>query len=87
LSIPAILGAAAMTAKDIMDSPGGAAGFLSAGALPLVFGFFAAMLSGYLSIRFMLELIRKSRLSYFGYYVFVIAGFILADIFFMHRFF
>ena len=87
LSIPAILGAAAMTAKDILSGPGGAAGFLSAGTLPLVFGFVASMLSGYLSIRFMLDLIKKCKLGYFGYYVFVLAGFILADIFITHRFF
>ena len=87
LSIPAILGAAVLTAKDIMEAPGGAAGFLSAGALPLVFGFLAALLSGYLSIRFMLNLIKKSKLSRFGYYVFVLAGFILADIFIKRRFF
>ena len=87
LSIPAILGAALLTAKDIMGGPGGAAGFLSAGALPLCFGFLASLLSGYLSIRFMLDLIKKSKLSYFGYYVLVLAGFILADIFLTHRFF
>jgi len=87
LSIPAILGAAVITAKNILDSPAGAAGFLSAGALPLGFGFIAAMLSGYLSIRFMLDLIKKCKLSYFGYYVFALAGFILADIFITHRFF
>ena len=87
LSIPAILGAAVLTARDIIKGPGGAAGFLSAGTLPLIFGFLAAALSGYLSIRFMLDLIKKSKLSYFGYYVLVLAGFILADIFITHRFF
>ena len=87
LSIPAILGAAVITAKNMMDSPAGVAGFLLAGTLPLMFGFIAAMLSGYLSIRFMLGLIKKCKLSYFGYYVFVLAGFILADIFITRRFF
>jgi len=87
LSVPTILGAAVMTAKDILGSPEGVAGFLSVGVLPLVFGFLAAMLSGYLSIRFMLDIIKKYKLHYFGYYVFVLAGFIFADIFVMKIFF
>ena len=87
LSIPTILGAAVMTALDIYKSPEGVTGFLSAGVTPMIFGFIAAMLSGYLSIRFMLDLIKKCKLSYFGYYVLVLAGFILADIFITHMFF
>ncbi|MDR2649775.1 MAG: undecaprenyl-diphosphate phosphatase [Clostridiales bacterium] len=87
LSVPAILGAALMTAKDALGSPEGAAGLLAAGALPMLLGFLASMLSGYLSIRFMLDLIKKCELRYFSYYVFAVAAFILADIFIMHRFF
>ncbi|MDR1559613.1 MAG: undecaprenyl-diphosphate phosphatase [Clostridiales bacterium] len=87
LSIPAILGASVMTVKDVLESPEGAAGMLAGGAVPLIFGFLAAMLSGYLSIRFMLNLINKCKLRYFSYYVFALAAFILADIFITHRFF
>jgi len=87
LSIPTILGAAVMTVSDVLGSPEGANILLSAGALPMVFGFFAALLSGYLSIRFMLDIIKKYKLRYFGYYVFVLAGFILADIFITKIFF
>ena len=81
LSIPTILGAAVLILKDVAASGEGVS------FLPLLFGFLSAMLSGYLSIRFMLNIIKKYKLRYFGYYVFAMAGFILSDVFIMHRFF
>jgi len=86
LSIPTILGAAVLMAIDVMGSVEGASAFVS-NIEPLLFGFFAAMLSGYLSIRFMLDLIKKSKLRYFGFYVLILAKLILADVIITQRFF
>ncbi|MDR1001556.1 MAG: undecaprenyl-diphosphate phosphatase [Clostridiales bacterium] len=73
LSIPTILGAAVFTFKEAADT-----GIIwdEIFTLPMAFGFAAAALSGYLSIRFMLALIKKCKLRYFAIYVFAIAGFV-----------
>lgn len=84
LSIPAILGAAVLQVKDIVS---GELIFSARDAMPMLMGFLAAALSGYLSIRFMLKVIRACKLKYFSYYVFALAAFILADQFFLHIFF
>lgn len=75
LSIPAILGAAVLEIKNVIG--GNTNEFI--GIWPMIFGFIAAMLSGYLSIKFMLKLIRESKLKLFSYYVFVLAFLILLD--------
>jgi undecaprenyl-diphosphatase len=74
LSIPTILGAAVFTFKEASDT-GVIRGEIF--TLPMAFGFAAAALSGYLSIRFMLALIKKCKLRYFAFYVFAIAAFVL----------
>jgi undecaprenyl-diphosphatase len=80
MSIPIILGAAlAQLAKGIMD------GDTAIGEpLPLVFGFVAAALAGYLSVKFMLKLIRECKLRYFACYVFVLAVLIVVDSLVLH---
>ncbi|MDR3238513.1 MAG: undecaprenyl-diphosphate phosphatase [Clostridiales bacterium] len=87
LSIPAILGAAVFTFKDVLTGSGLSGVMSSMGALPLLFGFTAAALSGYLSIRFMLTLIQKAKLRVFAYYVFALAFLILLDRFALGLFF
>lgn len=84
MSIPAILGATVMQAKDIVT---GNVVIPSADIVPMLFGFVAAMLSGYLSIRFMLKIIKECKLKYFSYYVFALAALIIADQFFFKTFF
>ena len=83
LSIPAILGAAVLQIKNVIS--GTSNEFI--GILPMIFGFIAAMLSGYLSIKFMLKLIRESKLKLFSYYVFTIAFLIIIDQFFLKIYF
>ena len=61
LSIPAILGAFLLQLKDIGSS-------LDANFLPVILGFLAAFVSGYIAIRWMLELIQKKNLDIFAYY-------------------
>jgi undecaprenyl-diphosphatase len=87
LSIPTILGAAVFTLKDVFESSDAIKQFTAIGVVPLLLGFIAAALSGYLSIRYMLSLIKRSKMKYFAYYVFVLAGLILTDNFATHFFF
>lgn len=64
LSIPAILGAFLLQAKDI----GGA---LDVNFLPVILGFIAAFIAGYAAIKWMLELIQKRSLDIFAYYCWI----------------
>ncbi|HSO26230.1 MAG TPA: undecaprenyl-diphosphatase UppP [Methanobacteriaceae archaeon] len=64
LSIPAILGAALVQAKDITA--------LDMSTAALVAGFLAAAISGYLAIKFMLKLIKERSLLIFAYYCWVV---------------
>lgn len=81
LSIPAILGAAVLQAKDVVT------GGVTVGAndaLCMAAGFVAAALSGWLAISFMLSLIKKAKLKYFSLYLFVLAVFIFVDTFILN---
>ena len=55
---------------DLIGRDAGAAG--SIGALPLITGFLAAFISGLLACRWMLSIVRKGKLLYFGLYCIVI---------------
>ena len=63
LSIPAILGALVLDIKDIFS-----AGNQILTIPSVIVGMLAAALSGYFSIRFLLKLVEKSKLSYFSNY-------------------
>lgn len=73
MSIPAILGAAVLQFGDLIKTPP---------ASDLVLGLFAgavaASIAGYLAIKLLLDVIRKNRLQWFGYYciLFAIVGLI-----------
>lgn len=75
MSIPAILGATVLEVYHLISGDSA----LGIDAAPMLFGFIAAALSGYLAIQFMLKLIKACRLRYFSYYVFAVAAFILFD--------
>ena len=76
LSIPAILGAVVLQLKDVIS---GEVVFENIGMAAATAGFLASMVSGYLAIRFMLKLIKESKLKFFSYYVFLLAAFIVFD--------
>lgn len=65
LSIPAILGAFVVQLKDI----GAVADF---NILAVLFGFLAALISGYLAIKWLIELIQKRSLDVFAYYCWIV---------------
>lgn len=83
LSIPAILGAAAVTLDDALESNSFAHpqwGVLAAGMI-------AALLAGYGSVKGTLYLLRRSKMRPFAYYVFALAAFVFFDQLFLHRWF
>ena len=65
LSIPAILGAFLLQAKDIGSS-------MDANFLPVFLGFIASIIAGYMAIKWMLDLIQNKSLDIFAYYCWVI---------------
>jgi undecaprenyl-diphosphatase len=83
LSIPAILGATVFQVKDIVEIGGGTA----IGTAPLLIGSTAAAIAGYISIKYMLELLKKGKLKYFSYYVFALGALVIIDQYITHIFF
>ena len=65
LSIPAILGAFLLQAKDIGSA-------LDVNFLPVFLGFIAAIIAGYLAIKWMLDLIQNRSLDIFAYYCWLV---------------
>ena len=63
VSIPAILGAFVLEAKDLGEIGS------SVGVLPVVLGFVSAFVAGYLSLAFLMKLIKKGRLEWFAAYL------------------
>ncbi len=61
LSIPAIFGAFVLQLKDIGSA-------MDANFLPVFLGFVAAIISGYMAIKWMLDLIQNKSLDIFSYY-------------------
>jgi undecaprenyl-diphosphatase len=67
IAIPAIAGAGLLQSKAIFK-----AGTMGIGFWPLLFGFFAALLSGWLAIKFLMTLIERVSLRGFAYYCLVL---------------
>jgi len=82
LSIPAILGAMVLTIKDIITGEVVLADAM--GIAPMVCGFIAAAISGYLAIRFMVDVIKKGKLKWFSVYVFILGAVLILDQFVLH---
>lgn len=77
MSIPAILGAAVLQMGGFIENPPTADT-----AISLVVGMVMSAASGYLAIKLLLDVIRKNRLQWFGYYCLVLAAFGLVYHFF-----
>src|SRR5690606_10775818 len=63
LSIPAILGAALLEGKKVIEQ-----GQLLTDGFPMFIGFVVAAVSGFFAIKFLVNLINKRKLHYFSYY-------------------
>jgi undecaprenyl-diphosphatase len=70
MSIPALLGAGVIALKDLFEVPG----LLASLAAPLLAGFLAAGITGYLSIRWLLGYLKTRSLTIFVIYRFVFGG-------------
>ena len=68
MSIPAIMGAALLNVGGVMAHPPALDSMIN-----LMAGTLAAALTGYLAIILLLDIIRKNRLPWFGYYCLVVA--------------
>ena len=73
LCVPIIL------ASAVYKIAGAAVSAESADALPALIGFIAAAVSGFLAIKFMLDMIKKSKLWYFAVYLVVLGVFVLLN--------
>jgi undecaprenyl-diphosphatase len=69
MSIPAILGAAMLQLGDFMTNPLGSGALVNIGA-----GAVMAAVSGYFAIKLLLDIIRRNRLQWFGYYCLLISA-------------
>ncbi|MBQ0039946.1 MAG: undecaprenyl-diphosphate phosphatase [Treponema sp.] len=63
VSIPAILGAFLLEAKDLGEVTS------TVGIVPLVVGFMTAFVSGYFALSVLMKLIKKGRLEWFAFYL------------------
>lgn len=68
LSIPAVLGATILKTKDLIDMPPDQGEILL-----LIIGAIAAFISGYFAIIWLINLVKKGKLEWFGYYCFFIS--------------
>ena len=82
MSIPAILGPAAIEAIDVIKDGTG----LEVELLPLLAGMLTAGISGYLAIKFMLKIFTKASLKVFSYYVYTLGVLVLIDQFLQEYF-
>ena len=69
MSIPAILGAAVLQFADLLKHPPG-----TESVLLIVAGTAASAVSGYFAIILLLNVIRRNKLQYFGYYCLILAS-------------
>lgn len=85
LSIPAILGATLVELDDMFEHK--AQVMHSVSWSPILIGTLAAIVAGYISVKWTLWLIRTSRMRFFAIYAWAIAAFILSDQLFFHHWF
>ncbi|MFC1571263.1 undecaprenyl-diphosphate phosphatase [Candidatus Margulisiibacteriota bacterium] len=71
LAVPAILGAGLVQSKEIVK-----AGTIGIGLWPLVLGFVAAFVSGWIAIKIFMVIIQRTSLRGFAYYCFVLGLFV-----------
>lgn len=82
LSIPAILGAAVFDMKDVLE-----VGVENLDSMSLGAGFIFSAIFGYISIKYMISILKKGKMRYFSYYVFAIGGLVIIDKYLTHVFF
>ncbi len=76
MAVPAIAGALVLQLVDLFKGDVVIAG---EHILPIIVGCVAAMVSGFLSINILLQIIKRAKLKYFAYYVFAVAIFVFVS--------
>ncbi|SFV00987.1 undecaprenyl-diphosphate phosphatase [Alicyclobacillus macrosporangiidus] len=84
LSIPAILGATLVELTEMLERPAGGSAIHWG---PMVIGAAAASVAGYASVKLTLWLLRRARMKWFAWYVWILAEFVFIDQLFHHRWF
>ena len=69
LSLPAVAGATLLKAKEMFE-----VGAVSSGVVPLLVGMLVAFVSGYASIKFLLKLLERGRMSWFAVYCLIVGA-------------
>lgn len=69
MSIPAIVGAAVLQIGDVVANP-----LSSAAIVNICAGAIASAIAGYFAIKLLLDIIKKNRLEWFGYYCYTVAA-------------
>jgi len=81
MSIPVVGGSVVLGAKNIMEAP------QSIEVIPLIAGMLAAGISGYFSVKFLLNFLKKKSLKVFAIYVLCLGVIILLDQLFFQKIF
>jgi len=86
LAIIAIAGATVLEhMQEVVRGDG--ANIAAIGVAPIIAGFIVATIVGYLSIHFLLKLIKACKLKYFSFYLWGLAALLFVDYFFVNYFF
>lgn len=81
MAIPAILGSIILEATDIFN---GTAASIAGGPMALLLGVVVSSVSGFAAIKFMLKIVRRIRLPWFGLYTGILGVLILLDQYVFH---
>ena len=87
LSIPAILGALVLQIKDLAGAANQETAMGGIGLLPILIGVFSASITGFLSIRLTLKIVKERSLWGFALYTGILGILVLIDKFGTHFFF
>lgn len=73
LSIPVILGASLLEARDLLGNPA------SIDYLPLIVGSVAAIITGFIAVKVVVKIVKQGRLSIFSYYCWAVGLLLIAS--------
>lgn len=77
MAVPLIFG---KMGKDVLDAIKDGTSLVDAGELlPLLLGFVAAFLTGLFACRWMIQLVKGAKLSYFAVYCFIVSAIVIAE--------
>lgn len=72
LSIPVILGASLLEAKDLLKNPAGV------DCLPMIVGSAIAAITGFFAVKIVIKVVKQGRLSIFSYYCWAVGALLIA---------